>query len=102
MADQEDIVENTTEKGGLRAYLTGLQKKLDDVHSALIGNSITQDGGLVFRVVKLEVEMKLAFEQIAEEKMKVKEQALFTKIIWAIGGVVLTAIIAGIIAHFNK
>ena len=31
-----------------------IQEKVDDIHSALIGNPITQDGGMVRRVDKIE------------------------------------------------
>ena len=98
--------ETATEKGGLRTYLTTLQKKLDDVHNALIGNSITQDGGLVYRVVQLEIQVKNALEDIADGKTKNKVSDVYKKILWGaaciIAGGIITGIISVIFNHFSK
>lgn len=103
MADVQDVtIESANEKVGLRIYLTTLSKKIDDVHTALIGSSISQDGGLVFRVATLEIEMKSAFMQIAEEKMKSKEESFKNKIIWGGGCAIVAALISAAINHFSK
>ena len=101
MAIEQDE-EITDGKGGLRAYLTSLEKKLNAVHASLIGSEIGQDGGLVYRVVSLEMQVKLAIEKIAKLEKEGKEEAFFRKIIWGTGGIILAALAAAIFNHYIK
>jgi preprotein translocase subunit YajC len=63
------------------------QKKIDDIHNALVGNPLTNDGGLIHRVKRV-------------EDATVKHDRFISRIKWS-GGVVVT--IAGIFGYaFDK
>ena len=98
----------------IRKELQKVQTKMDDIHSALIGNPITKDGGLVYRVIEGEVQIERLNDRINEveekqnnrmielEKDKAK-QGIYIGIIWACGGGLVSTIAISIINHYiNK
>ena len=100
--DQDINGENSTVKKNIWDKLNVFQKKLDDIHTALSGSAIGQDGGLVLRVSKLEIELKCAFTQIGIERNKAKETAVYQKILWGAGGIIISIITTAIVTHFTK
>lgn len=63
-------------------------KKLDEIHYALLGNAIAQDGGLVQRIKDLEENQQDMEEELDEIAKKLNSFSVTQKILWgAIGGV---------------
>ncbi len=97
----------------IRQELKKVQTKMDDIHSALIGNPITKDGGLVYRVIEGEVQIQRLNDKIDEVEKKQNErmldlekdkakQGIYIGIIWACAGGILSTIVIAIINHIFK
>ena len=103
MAVEQDLNgENSNVKKNIWEKLNSFQQKLDDVHTSLIGSAIGQDGGIVLRVSKLEIELKCAFTQIGIERDKAKESAVYQKIIWGVTCALIGIISTAIVLHFTN
>lgn len=79
-----------------------LSKKMDMVLTALMGNDLTRDGGLVGRIIELEKEkeiLKARVEILEKDKTKTDLQV---KIMWGLGGSTLAAIIGYVLSLINK
>ena len=59
------------------------QKKIDDIHNALVGNPLTNDGGLIHRVGKL-------------EECSTKHERFISRLKWS-GGILVT--LAGLLGY---
>lgn len=67
--------------------------KVNDVHQALIGSPLSKDGGMVQRLQECEQNVEELRDKIVAIEMNHEKSALYLKIIWGLGGVVLTALI---------
>jgi len=76
--------------------------KVDDVHQALIGSELSKDGGMVKRLLYCESEVENIKNQINSIEKQHEKLAFYLKIIWGLGGVVLTAIVGFIFTHLIK
>lgn len=74
-----------------------MRKQLDELHAALVGNSITKDGGLVERMRLLEARQDEQEALIAKLEKALTKVAIYMKLVWASAGSVATAIFSLII-----
>ena len=91
----------------LKSELQKVQTKMDDIHSALIGNPITKDGGLVYRVIEGEVQIQRLSDRIDDvettqndkiEKLEIinAKKEVKDKAFWFLVGIVITGFIGTI------
>ncbi|GEM_PF-1923065 len=73
---------------------------LKEVHEALIGNRIGQDGGLVKRVTKIENSVDEMCDRLEEVEKKEDQSSLYIKIIWTLGGTLVGTVLTLIARHF--
>lgn len=61
---------------------------MKDISTALLGSPLTKDGGLVKRIVELELKAEILESKIEEQDKKTTKIELYQKIMWtSIGGV---------------
>ena len=85
----------------LKNQVSSIEDKLSDVHSAIVGNPLSKDGGLATRLTQAENEIEQIREHVDEmEKKQIKDllqtektqatHEVYTKIMWsALGGVAM-------------
>ena len=77
-----------------------LSTTLEKVHTAIVGSELGKDGGLVQRVVEVEIEAISLSERIKIiENEKIKSD-VYKKITFFLAGGVVSALIVAIIRHF--
>jgi hypothetical protein len=86
----------------IKSDVADIKKKLAEMYTALMGSSLTKDGGLVNRVIESENQIELLTLRITEIEKNGHKHKLYLSIIWAIGGAIGTSIILAIISHFIK
>lgn len=69
----------------LKKQVSQLATKVDDVHYALIGNSMTKDGGLIQRVIDCEKEQGAIHEKLDRLERKNIKGELYLKWMWGLG-----------------
>lgn len=70
-----------------------IKQKVDQVFNALLGNQLTQDGGLVGRIMDLEKENSDLRKKIEDIESKGAKSDIKMNIIWAVGGVLAAALL---------
>ena len=81
----------------LEKEVSQIKHTLGEVHTAIIGNPLTEDGGMVFRIKKAETLLAHLEEWIlAAEKKQIKYN-VYTIIMWAALGAVASMIFAYIV-----
>lgn len=85
----------------IRVKVEGLSKTLMEVHTALIGNPMAKDGGLIQRIVDSEGEIQTLKDKIAAIEKERTSSALYLKIIYLLGGLLFAGIV-GLIEHYIK
>lgn len=84
----------------IRKEIGDIRITVNEVKEALVGNGLAKDGGLVQRIIDTETrqdELEKRFNTIEKNEDK---RALYVHIIWAMGGVIATAIVVALIRHF--
>lgn len=65
-----------------------IKNKMDKIHAALVGSELTNDGGLVKRIIELEGRAEKLETKLDEQDKKTIKIELYQKIMWtSIGGV---------------
>ncbi len=79
-----------------------ISERVTEIHVALMGSTLSRDGGMIKRLADLEEDaedIRLTVEAIARKNMK---NNFYIHIIFAIGGALLMSIYNQIIAHLFK
>lgn len=75
----------------IRKEVETVAGKVNDVHQALIGNSLAKDGGIVQRLHDCERDVEaLQAKVVSIEKDNVKS-SLYMRIIWGLAGIIIAA-----------
>lgn len=77
--------------------LTTLKRQVNEMYTALVGNGITKDGGLVEQVRAINVRQKEQDERLKKFETALVKLAIYMKLVWASAGSVATAIFSLII-----
>jgi hypothetical protein len=86
----------------LKEEVGEIKETVGDIYSALMGNKLAKDGGLVSRIAELEREnelLKVRVEILEKEKGK---SDIYVKIIWGAAGVICTAVIGFVLSLIIK
>jgi hypothetical protein len=86
----------------IRMNVDELKKTLNEVHSALVGNDLAKDGGLVQRIVNSEQEVLKLSDRLTEVEKQNTKAGVYLRIIWGLSGCVASAILIAIINHLTK
>ena len=86
----------------IKADVADIKSKLAEMYIALMGSSITKDGGLVSRVIESENQIEILNKRIDEIEKSNQKTKIYVTIIWALGGAIGTAIIYSIIERLNN
>lgn len=105
MGDFDESLKVAATQGDIRAIkkeVSGMAEKLSEIYQALVGNPLSDDGGLVKRLQICEKKLNDQDARIEAIEKKDVQSDLYLKIIWGLGGVVITAALAFIFNHVFK
>lgn len=85
----------------IKQDVSKLSNTLSEVHQAIIGNSMTRDGGIVQRVIDLENEASSLSNRIIAISAKMTKAELYVKIIWAMGGSIAGALLIWLVSRLH-
>jgi hypothetical protein len=103
MGHESDQVAVT--QGDIRAIRRDVElvsEKVNDVHQALIGSELAKDGGMVKRLMDCENEVDKLREKLSDIEASNEKSVFYLKIIWALGGAILTGAVGFILTHLLK
>lgn len=87
-AQEKEFVSMQNDIHQIKQDLGKLDKKVDKVVGALMGNDIAKDGGLISRITELEEENQSRKEEIDTLKQNNQRFEIYQRIIWAaVGGI---------------
>jgi hypothetical protein len=79
-----------------------LKGQVSLIHSALIGNELAQDKGLVGRIVEVESAIEKIDQHISKLEKDQQQKSIYVKIIWGavgvVGGAIVTLILRALIS----
>lgn len=81
----------------LRKGIESVSQKVDQVHSALVGNDLSDDGGMVKRLKNCEDDVETLRNKIGTIEDGMIKSELYLKIIWALGGMVAASLFTYIV-----
>jgi small-conductance mechanosensitive channel len=90
---EREINELTGSVSQLKETVNGVKDKLNNLISALLGNDITQDGGLVRRVINTEITIKAQDSKMDKLEKKLDTANIYVRIMWVCVGAVGSAIL---------
>ncbi len=102
MSEQTKVDASRDEISIILKDVVDIKMKLHEMYVALMGSPLSKDGGLVFRIVNNEVEIEKLNKRIDENVKNETKNALYLKIIWGMGGFVLSAVGIWVISHILK
>ena len=99
---QNESEETKNVRAGLRADVNTIMASMANLLTAIVGNPLTQDGGLSNRMTILEKEVLLLKNRIIENELKDSERKIYVAIMWAVGSTVLMVSLGALVAHYIK
>lgn len=63
-----------------------IKQKVEEISTALLGSNLTKDGGLIKRIVELEIKSDLLEEKIEVQTKKTTAMEIYQKIMWSCAG----------------
>ena len=100
--EQEKINNTRIRISGIKDDVNLIKASMQEIHTALLGSHITQDGGLVKRIVENEIRVEKLALRITEIEKNEGSQKVLTGVAYTIGGAILLAIITALATHFLK
>ncbi|HEY4207971.1 MAG TPA: hypothetical protein VGM31_14205 [Puia sp.] len=79
-----------------------MKNKVDKMYYALLGNELTEDGGLIRRVGESEKEIALLHDRIDQLERKNIKGELYLNWLWGLAGFVLSSGFSALIYHLFK
>lgn len=86
----------------IKANVADIKSKLAEMYTALMGSSLTKDGGLVSRVLDSEHQIERLTTRIQNIEKNSEKHKQLIQIIWTASGAVGGGIVIAIISHFLK
>lgn len=74
--------------------LKDVREKVDKMFYALMGNDLTNDGGLIKRIIELEEENLKLRKEMQDMRLDATKAGLYIKIIWGMAGALGASILA--------
>jgi hypothetical protein len=106
MNNEQEHIQVAVTQNDIRAIKKEVEQvsgKVNEVHQALIGSPLAQDGGMVRRLHDCEKDLDALREKITVMERNNVKSELYVKIIWGVSGGLFMAIAALIMNHFfNK
>jgi hypothetical protein len=85
------------ENNSLAADVAHMRKQLNEMYTAMVGNPITKDGGLVKRMADMEAAQDEQGGRLKKLETALVKVAIYMKLFWAATGSAATAIFSLII-----
>lgn len=79
-----------------------IKEILNEVHSAIIGNPLTKDGGIVARLLTAEQQLEKLEVRVNEADKKQIKYNVYTKLMWVLAGGIISIIFAYILELIFK
>lgn len=86
----------------IKTQVGDLSRTLNEVHTALVGNQMTRDGGLIQRVIDSESEVEKLKLRILELESKNSKTEFYVKVIWTLAGGMATLVFTFILKLIFK
>lgn len=94
--DKEQQYRVAVTQGDIREIkrdVTDMQQKVNELHTAFVGSTLSKDGGILKRIEDLEIALEENKQRIDAFEVNNKERMLYIKWIWGIGGALGLALI---------
>lgn len=85
----------------IKNSLTKLETRLFNLHTALAGNEISKDGGLIGRIIESEKELALLTVRVETVEKKESQRRLYIRIIYGAVGFLLALAISYLAQKFK-
>lgn len=82
--------------------MDNMEKKVNQIYQALIGSDLAKDGGLIKRVIDMEVEIETLRIKLEKQTQQDQKTELYVKIMWAMAGVIGSGLVGYIIHSLSK
>ena len=102
LSEQEKINNTRIRISGIKDDVNLIKSSMQEIHTALLGSPLTQDGGLVKRIVENEMRVEKLTIRIIDIERREGSNQVTTTVIWSVGGAILLAIITGIVTQLLK
>lgn len=102
LTEQEEIQKTRARIRLMKLDVDEIKSGLGEIKSALLGSALTQDGGLIKRVIENESRMDKLTIRVSEIERKESEQHVYIKILWTIAGTVLVVLAGAVATHYIK
>lgn len=86
----------------LKTDVEEMSSKIDDLHNALMGNKLVQDGGLIGRIIELEKDNELLTTRVEILEKEKSKSDIYIRIMWGLGGMAATGCIGYILSLIFK
>lgn len=91
-----------SELKSLKERFNEIKEILNEVHSAIIGNPLTKDGGMAARLIMAEEELERLKVTVSEIDKKQIKYNLYTRLMWVMGGAIISIVFAYILQLIFK
>ena len=102
LSEQEKINNTRIRISNIKDDVYLIKANMQEIHTALLGSPLTQDGGLVKRIVENEMRIEKLAIRIIDIERREGSNKVTTTVIWSVGGAVLLAVITGLVARLLK
>lgn len=79
-----------------------IKEILNEVHTAIIGNPLTKDGGMVARLITAEQQLEKLELRVNDAEKKQVKYNVYTRLMWLLSGGIISIIFAYILELIFK
>lgn len=86
----------------LEKEFSEIKEILNEVHTAIIGNPLTKDGGMIARLVTAEQQLEKLELRVNDAEKKQIKYNVYTKLMWLLSGGIISIVFAYILELIFK
>ena len=102
LSEQEEIYKTRAGLRLMKVDVVEIRTDITLIKTALVGNDLTQDGGLVKRMYENESRVDKMDIRIGVLERNDEKKGIYIKILWTAAGAVAGGLMVAIIAHYIK
>ena len=102
LTEQEEVYKTRAGLRLMKVDVVEIKTDITLIKTALVGNDLTQDGGLVKRMYENESRVDKMDIRIGVLERNDEKKGIYIKILWTVAGAVAGALVVAITAHFIK